>query len=75
MQIGMRVIVEDYFQKAGTKAVLLLLNVFVSWLGGALTIISILKVALLVLSLFVCWLTAAVGVFSILKVAFGGGAF
>ena len=46
MQIGMRVIVEDYFQKASTKGALLVLNIFVSWLGGALTIISILKVAL-----------------------------
>jgi succinate dehydrogenase / fumarate reductase membrane anchor subunit len=46
MQIGMRVIIEDYFQKAGTKAALLVLNIFVGWLGGALTILAILKVAL-----------------------------
>ena len=46
MQIGMRVIIEDYFQKASTKGALLVLNIFVSWLGGALTIVSILKVAL-----------------------------
>ncbi|MGH6972231.1 MAG: succinate dehydrogenase, hydrophobic membrane anchor protein [Caulobacteraceae bacterium] len=46
MQVGMRVIVEDYFQKAGTKAALLVLNVFLTWLGGAITILSILKVAL-----------------------------
>ena len=46
MQLGMRVIIEDYFQKASTKGALLVLNIFVSWLGGALTIISILKVAL-----------------------------
>ena len=45
MQLGMRTIIEDYFQKAGTKAALLVLNVFVSWLGGALTILAILKVA------------------------------
>ena len=45
MSIGMRVIIEDYFQKAGTKAVLLVLNIFICWLGGALTILSILKVA------------------------------
>ena len=45
MSIGMRVIVEDYFQKAGTKAALLVLNIFICWLGGALTILSILKVA------------------------------
>jgi succinate dehydrogenase / fumarate reductase membrane anchor subunit len=46
MQLGMRVIIEDYFQRAGTKAALLVLNVFVCWLGGALTILAILKVAL-----------------------------
>jgi succinate dehydrogenase / fumarate reductase membrane anchor subunit len=46
MQIGMRVIVEDYIHKPGSKAVLLVLNVFVCWLSGALTIVSILKVAL-----------------------------
>lgn len=46
MQIGMRVIIEDYFAKPGTKGLLLVLNVFVCWLGGALTILSILKVAL-----------------------------
>ena len=46
MQIGMRVIIEDYIHKSGTKAVLLVLNIFASWLGGALTIVSILKVAL-----------------------------
>jgi succinate dehydrogenase / fumarate reductase membrane anchor subunit len=45
MQLGMRTIIEDYFQKAGTKGALLVLNVFVSWLGGALTILAILKVA------------------------------
>ena len=46
MQLGMRVIIEDYFQKAGTKAALLVLNIFICWLGGALTILSILRVAL-----------------------------
>jgi len=46
MQLGMRTIIEDYFAKAGTKGALLVLNVFVGWLGGALTIICILKVAL-----------------------------
>lgn len=45
MSIGMRVIIEDYFQKTGTKAALLVLNVFIAWLGGALTILAILKVA------------------------------
>ncbi|HWF76501.1 MAG TPA: succinate dehydrogenase, hydrophobic membrane anchor protein [Caulobacteraceae bacterium] len=46
MQLGMRVIIEDYIQKASTKAALLVLNIFVGWLGGALTILAILKVAL-----------------------------
>ena len=46
MQLGMRTIIEDYFARPATKAVLLIANIFVSWLGGALTILSILKVAL-----------------------------
>jgi succinate dehydrogenase / fumarate reductase membrane anchor subunit len=45
MQLGMRTIIEDYFAKPTTKAVFLVLNVFISWLGGALTILAILKVA------------------------------
>jgi succinate dehydrogenase / fumarate reductase membrane anchor subunit len=46
MQLGMRTIIEDYFAKPGSKAALLVLNIFVGWLGGALTIICLLKVAL-----------------------------
>jgi succinate dehydrogenase / fumarate reductase membrane anchor subunit len=46
MQVGMRVIVEDYFARPATKATLLILNVFVCWAAGALTLLSILKVAL-----------------------------
>ena len=46
MQLGMRTIIEDYFAKPGTKGLLLVVNVFISWLGGALTILAILKVAL-----------------------------
>lgn len=45
MSIGMRVIIEDYIQKTSTKGALLVLNIFVAWLGGALTILAILKVA------------------------------
>lgn len=45
MHAGMRVIVEDYFH-GGQKAVLLLLNLFVCVLVGALAVFSILKVAL-----------------------------
>ena len=46
MQLGMRTIIEDYFARPATKAVCLLLNIFVCWAAGALTILSILKVAL-----------------------------
>lgn len=46
MQLGMRTIIEDYIARPSTKAVLLIANVFVGWLGGALTVLSILKVAL-----------------------------
>jgi succinate dehydrogenase / fumarate reductase membrane anchor subunit len=46
MQSGMRVVVEDYIHKALTKSALLLLNLFVCGLAGALAIFSILKVAL-----------------------------
>ena len=46
MQAGMRVIVEDYIHKALTKTTLLLINLFVCGLVGALAIVSILKVAL-----------------------------
>jgi succinate dehydrogenase / fumarate reductase membrane anchor subunit len=46
MQSGLRVVVEDYIHKTLTKAVVLLLNVFVAGLAGALAIFSILKVAL-----------------------------
>jgi succinate dehydrogenase / fumarate reductase membrane anchor subunit len=45
MQLGMRVVIEDYIHKAGTRAALLVLNVFVSWAGGALTVICLLKAA------------------------------
>jgi succinate dehydrogenase / fumarate reductase membrane anchor subunit len=45
MHDGMRIIVEDYIHKALSKAGLLLLNLLVCGLAGALSIISILKVA------------------------------
>lgn len=45
MQVGLRVVVEDYIERAITKAVLLLLNLFVCVLGGALALFCILKVA------------------------------
>ena len=45
MHVGMRVIVEDYIHKPVGKASLLLLNLFVCTLGGALALFCILKVA------------------------------
>jgi len=46
MHAGMRVIVEDYIHKTMTKSVLLIANLFVCVLVGALAVFSILKVAL-----------------------------
>lgn len=46
MHAGMRVIVEDYIPKMPTKVGLLVVNLFVCALVGALAIFSILKVAL-----------------------------
>ena len=45
MHTGLRVIVEDYIHKTLSKAGLLLLNLFVCGLAGALAVLSILKVA------------------------------
>lgn len=46
MHSGMRVIVEDYVEKTLTRSAILILNLFVCGLAGALAIFSILKVAL-----------------------------
>jgi len=46
MHAGVRVVIEDYIHKALTKTGLLLINLFVCGLSGALAIFSILKVAL-----------------------------
>ena len=46
MHAGLRVVVEDYIHKTLTKTALLLLNLFVCGLAGALAVFSILKVAL-----------------------------
>lgn len=46
MHSGLRVVVEDYVHKTLGKAVLLLMNLFVCALCGALAVFSILKVAL-----------------------------
>ena len=45
MQLGMAVIIEDYFARPATKAALLVLNLFIAWGGAALTVLSLLKVA------------------------------
>lgn len=45
MNIGARTIIEDYVHGAMAKASLLMLNLFVCWLGAAVGIFSILKVA------------------------------
>ena len=45
MSLGARVVIEDYFARPATKASLLVANIFVCWLAGALTVLSILKVA------------------------------
>ena len=46
MASGLRVVIEDYIERRLTKAVLLLGNIFLCGLAGALAIFSILKVAL-----------------------------
>ncbi|MFN3583529.1 succinate dehydrogenase, hydrophobic membrane anchor protein [Phenylobacterium sp.] len=46
MHAGLRVVVEDYIHKTLSKTALLLLNLFVCGLAGALAVLSVLKVAL-----------------------------
>jgi len=46
MQVGMRVIVEDYVSGSLNRAVLLILNLFICVLAGGIGIFSVLKVAL-----------------------------
>jgi succinate dehydrogenase / fumarate reductase membrane anchor subunit len=45
MQLGMRVIIEDYIERHATKAALLLLNLFFCCAAAVLTALSVLKVA------------------------------
>jgi succinate dehydrogenase / fumarate reductase membrane anchor subunit len=45
MSSGLRVFIEDYIAKTGTKTLLLLLNSGVCLLAAALSIVSVLKVA------------------------------
>jgi len=44
-QLGMRVVIEDYIHKPLTKNALLILSLFVCWLGVVVGVFSILKVA------------------------------
>jgi len=44
-QLGMRVVIEDYIHKPMTKNALLILSLFACWLGAAIGVFSILKVA------------------------------
>ena len=46
MNLGMRTIIEDYVQAPASKAALLILSLFVCWVGAAVGVFSILKVAL-----------------------------
>ncbi|WP_297691795.1 succinate dehydrogenase, hydrophobic membrane anchor protein [Phenylobacterium sp.] len=46
MQAGLRVVIEDYVETGVGKTALLVLNLFVCGLAGALAVFSILKVAL-----------------------------
>ncbi|MDB5493744.1 MAG: succinate dehydrogenase,hydrophobic rane anchor protein [Phenylobacterium sp.] len=46
MHSGMRVVIEDYIHVTLNKSALLILNLFVCGLAGALAVFSILKVAL-----------------------------
>jgi succinate dehydrogenase / fumarate reductase membrane anchor subunit len=46
MHSGLRVVIEDYIHKTLTKSALLLINLFVCGLAGALAVFAILKVAL-----------------------------
>lgn len=45
MKLGMQTIIEDYIESAHAKMGLLILNLFVAWLVGAVGVYSILKVA------------------------------
>ncbi len=44
-QLGMQVVIEDYFQQPLTRTGLLILNAFVAWAAAAIAVISLLKVA------------------------------
>ncbi len=45
MEMGMRVIVEDYLAKPSTRIICLMLNKAVCWSFGAVAVFSVLKVA------------------------------
>lgn len=45
MNLGLRTVIEDYFTARGPKVALLVLNLFVCWVGAVVGVFSILKVA------------------------------
>lgn len=45
MQMGLRVVIEDYIHRPSSKVTLLLLNSAVCWIGGALAVFAVLRVA------------------------------
>lgn len=47
MHGGLRVVIEDYIHKPGSKAALLIANLFVCVLGAAISVFCILKIALI----------------------------
>jgi succinate dehydrogenase / fumarate reductase membrane anchor subunit len=44
-QLGMQVVIEDYFEQPAVRTSLLLLNAFVAWAAAAVAVISLLKIA------------------------------
>ena len=44
-RLGIQTVIEDYIHKPLTRNALLILNLFVAWLGAAIGVFSILKVA------------------------------
>ena len=45
MNLGLRTVIEDYFDNTQARIALLILNQFVCWLGGVIGVVAVLKVA------------------------------
>ena len=45
MSLGLRTVIEDYFDNTQVRIALLILNQFVCWLGGVIGVVAVLKVA------------------------------